>query len=1094
MLHWVILGTWFGLINYLFDYLHAPSSRLYISRCQKETAINTANFFSFLSLFIFLGEGKKKGVKKKILKKKTSKGAGKTTGEKKEKKKLLVGKKDAGKENSEGNAKKEDGEVEEEEEEEQQQQQEPPYDPADEEQRRKEREEQHLQRKRKTEPLPPPPPPPRMARGRSGGARSRSRSLDRSGNRHYHHRGGGDHYHRAGGDRSRSRDRVGGRGRGRSRSRTRSRSRERYDRTKMSRSRSPPPHSRPNYNHRDRQRAFEGSGGSFSGNGTSRVGGRRNEDHYDDRRHDRYSGAGGRPNEYPGRGGHEREYDRGREGYNGYRDREGGNNRLSSGERRRRDNSNNSLRDGSSNSLNSRGRRTSDDRGNVADSSYGADRRRDSERGRSESPASKSKRRMSGEGFLSSSIGAVISHDSDGEYDPEKMLKKAMLSSQVKVTDRPSRRPVEANKNLVLKAVADADRSIIKKQREERKRDEELEAIHAKRRQLSNALKTGQLDEEKLSEINRATDKKRKSREVGGSSGGGGLLLKIPMKMRADKYEEEKDRERLRRARELERKEETRKIRKKPMPDDLDLDLENTDLRHQLGRRRKKKLIGEEGGEEVGKEKEDKVETFDVNDLRTSGLKVRVKNDLRKGEDEKRVDRRDKEEDRKQVRKKEDKSNKTRRDEDIKRHEQKRRKKKKVRSENEDTDVDDYERDRSQRRRPDSDDDHDRDRSKKHQGKKRDRSGEGKRQISKKTAHVEKKSHEDLKLEEMRQRALDSMNRSQKNGRSQQQQPHHKSLQQHRPSSIQSQKKIIIPLNQESSDDATDVDDEAADKETVDGSDDSSEEEESSEGSSDEEDSSDEESGDEISEGESKKKRAKAPTFIVTLGGLNPKSYFQMNQSQKKEAGKTGSIVDKGKMGYGKSDPNAEPAVPIVNIKQEPKDKPVKSQQQKAPPASSSGSTKPIAPVVGRTRAGALGEAGMGPKIATKKPEAKVAPIKKVNDSSVNNNASSDKDNDKPKRKRITAPEPEVAQSKVNILSSSSKLVSSIPPTLKPSSGSSDICKFWPNCTRGSSCFFYHPKKSSPVMASVPKSSFHSSSPGSAGSRDKFRWTSASKV
>lgn len=32
---------------------------------------------------------------------------------------------------------------------------------------------------------------------------------------------------------------------------------------------------------------------------------------------------------------------------------------------------------------------------------------------------------------LTSSIGAVISHESDGEYNPEKMLKKSIVASQV---------------------------------------------------------------------------------------------------------------------------------------------------------------------------------------------------------------------------------------------------------------------------------------------------------------------------------------------------------------------------------------------------------------------------------------------------------------------------------------------------------------------------------------------------------------------------------------------------------------------------------------------------------------------------------------
>ena len=34
---------------------------------------------------------------------------------------------------------------------------------------------------------------------------------------------------------------------------------------------------------------------------------------------------------------------------------------------------------------------------------------------------------------LSSSIGAVISHESDGEYDPEKILKKSIVASKVNI-------------------------------------------------------------------------------------------------------------------------------------------------------------------------------------------------------------------------------------------------------------------------------------------------------------------------------------------------------------------------------------------------------------------------------------------------------------------------------------------------------------------------------------------------------------------------------------------------------------------------------------------------------------------------------------
>jgi hypothetical protein len=51
--------------------------------------------------------------------------------------------------------------------------------------------------------------------------------------------------------------------------------------------------------------------------------------------------------------------------------------------------------------------------------------------------------------------------------------------------------------------VADADRSILSKQREDRKRVDELESIHQKRMQLSKARKEGTLDKRKIDEINK---------------------------------------------------------------------------------------------------------------------------------------------------------------------------------------------------------------------------------------------------------------------------------------------------------------------------------------------------------------------------------------------------------------------------------------------------------------------------------------------------------------------------------------------------------------------------------------------------------------
>ncbi|XP_040567814.1 uncharacterized protein Nab2 isoform X2 [Lepeophtheirus salmonis] len=80
-----------------------------------------------------------------------------------------------------------------------------------------------------------------------------------------------------------------------------------------------------------------------------------------------------------------------------------------------------------------------------------------------------SKRKGSSEPKLKSKIVAILPDDSDGEYDPEKILKKSILASSIQVPER--KRGVEANKNLVLKAVAEADQSIKRRKALDRLRD-----------------------------------------------------------------------------------------------------------------------------------------------------------------------------------------------------------------------------------------------------------------------------------------------------------------------------------------------------------------------------------------------------------------------------------------------------------------------------------------------------------------------------------------------------------------------------------------------------------------------------------------------
>lgn len=100
----------------------------------------------------------------------------------------------------------------------------------------------------------------------------------------------------------------------------------------------------------------------------------------------------------------------------------------------------------------------------------------------------------------------------DDGYDPEALLKNA-LKSQVKVPEKP-KRTHEANKNLLLKAFNDADKSIKERKRPTRAEEKkEIDDIHEKRRKLTQAMRAGKLDEEKLQEISKGESKQRRKEE-----------------------------------------------------------------------------------------------------------------------------------------------------------------------------------------------------------------------------------------------------------------------------------------------------------------------------------------------------------------------------------------------------------------------------------------------------------------------------------------------------------------------------------------------------------------------------------------------------
>merc|ERR1711997_934153 len=112
---------------------------------------------------------------------------------------------------------------------------------------------------------------------------------------------------------------------------------------------------------------------------------------------------------------------------------------------------------------------------------------------------------------LSSSIGAVISHESDGEYDPEKILKKSIVASKVSISSRPTRNIKDANPKIVRRAAMDAEMDIRKKKLNERKRETELEGMRMNRSRLTKARRTGDVDQRKVGDMNQSNSQSSKS-------------------------------------------------------------------------------------------------------------------------------------------------------------------------------------------------------------------------------------------------------------------------------------------------------------------------------------------------------------------------------------------------------------------------------------------------------------------------------------------------------------------------------------------------------------------------------------------------------
>lgn len=79
------------------------------------------------------------------------------------------------------------------------------------------------------------------------------------------------------------------------------------------------------------------------------------------------------------------------------------------------------------------------------------------------------------------------------EYDPEAILKKSLMASQVQVPPRPSRQAMDDNskssRKLLIRAMEDTDKSLSRRRAEIRQKDVELQEIHARRMKATLAAK-----------------------------------------------------------------------------------------------------------------------------------------------------------------------------------------------------------------------------------------------------------------------------------------------------------------------------------------------------------------------------------------------------------------------------------------------------------------------------------------------------------------------------------------------------------------------------------------------------------------------------
>ena len=527
-------------------------------------------------------------------------------------------------------------------------------------------------------------------------------------------------------------------------------------------------------------------------------------------------------------------------------------------------------------------------------------------RGRKEE--ARNHRRQSPKRKLSSSVGAVISHDSDGEYNPEQILKNAVVASKVAVIPRPTRRERDANKSLILKAAADANRSVTQQ------RSKDLDDIHEKRRKLTEAKKRGELTSAKLVEIN--GEKRRQDAS--------------------------------------DRRKESLSERRRKDASDLE-----------FIREKRQRLSGAKRTGEPELEKEELKST-------DKGKRVQESEGRRKRKRSPSIEKVSSEE--------------VRRVREV-----------------------------SEEKLPDL--------RQRLMEKRRARGRE-------KVLSPDKKRAED-DLQEMRRDAIESMKRKQQSKKAQHQDPQRQPTNEDRIKAKQNQIEALKKVIHEIKDDTDDSD--------VDSSSSSSEDSSSSDSS---DDAVSEDGMSKIIHSVATKKDdkkvsgGKEPNFIVTLDGIDGRSYFKKEDS---EVGKGG-----------------------LKLKKQDTPQTVYIKTNKTPPPQVSTELKKIEP---RQSVKTLEERRESiNRSASEKPKALVAPLR----SSVS--MRHDEKGDKPQRKRISAPE-RSPEPKAHYPSSSIHQ--------KPAVTGS-VCRYWPNCSRGSSCNYYHPSKrtTTPPMSK----------------QDRYRWSSASSL